>query len=90
MAHRQEEVMSGEEKLHRVGALWKGKEGSKARASGTMTVAGMKQSFAVFVNEKKRPGSNQPDYVLLSREEPETDEYVQRVSETTTEEGASL
>jgi hypothetical protein len=32
----------------------------------------------ILRNDRKRDGSNEPDYVLMSGDEPEVDEYAQR------------
>ena len=69
-------------RLRRVGVMWKPKPGgvSKALGTGSLTVNGLRQRFAMFVNAHKTAGSNEPDYVLLSSDEPEVDEYAQRAA----------
>ncbi len=64
--------------LRRVGVLWKPKPGAKSLGSGNVTVNGWRQKFIIFRNDRKTDGSNEPDYVLLSSDEAEVDEYVQR------------
>lgn len=54
--------------------MWKPRAGSTAKA-GSVTVNGLRQRYAVFVNDRKKPGSNEPDFVLLSADEPEADPY---------------
>lgn len=62
-------------KLRKVGALWKPREGAKSKGSGSVTINGMRQRFVVLVNDHKTPGSKEPDYSLMSSDEPEVDEY---------------
>jgi hypothetical protein len=62
-------------KLRRVGAMWKPKPDAKSKGSGELTINGMKQRFVVLPNRYKEPGTRQPDYVLMSGDEPEPDEY---------------
>jgi len=64
--------------LRRVGALWKPKPGAKSLGSGSVTINGLRQRFVVLRNERKKDGSNAPDYVLMSGDEPEADEYARR------------
>ena len=63
--------------LKRIGAAWKGKPGSKALLTGFITVAGKKQRWMLFKNDKKTNGSSEPDYVILSGTEPEVDDFAQ-------------
>ena len=62
-------------RLRRVGALWKPKAGSKSLGSGALTIGTKRQRFIVVKNDRKAEGSREPDYLLLSSDEPETDEY---------------
>jgi hypothetical protein len=64
--------------LHRVGALWRPRPGSKSLGSGTITVNGLKQRFVVLRNDRKKEGSSEPDYLLMSGDEPEIDSYTSR------------
>ena len=64
--------------LRRVGALWKPRPGSKSLGSGSVTVGGLKQRFIVLKNDRKPAGSKEPDYLLMSSDEPEADRYAQR------------
>ena len=64
------------DRLHRVGAMWQPRSGAKSLGSGTVTVNGLRQRFVVLHNERKKAGSNEPDYVLMSSDEPEVDTYV--------------
>jgi len=43
-----------------------------------MTINGLRQRFVILKNERKVPGSSQPDYLLMSGDEPEPDQYAQR------------
>jgi hypothetical protein len=63
--------------LKRIGAAWKGKQGSKALLTGSITVAGKKQRWMLFKNDHKPDGSKEPDYVILSGQEPEVDDFAQ-------------
>lgn len=65
----------GEGKLEKIGGLWKPKPGAKSFGSGSITVNGMRQRFVIFKNDRKKEGSKQPDYNLLSSDPPERDEY---------------
>ena len=60
--------------LRKIGAFWKPREGAKSLGSGVVTVAGMKQKFVMFKNNFKE-GDKQPDYILMSGDEPEVDEW---------------
>tara|TARA_R100001086_G_C11726777_1_gene228502 strand:- start:69 stop:305 length:237 start_codon:yes stop_codon:yes gene_type:complete len=62
------------EKLQKVGAFWKPREGGKSAGTGVITVSGMKQKFVMFKNNFKE-GEKQPDYILMSGDEPEVDEW---------------
>jgi hypothetical protein len=64
--------------LRRVGSMWKPKPGSKVKATGSVTINGLRQRFMVMPNDKKTEGSREPDYALLSSDEPEVDEYAKR------------
>ena len=64
--------------LRRVGAMWKPRAGSKSLGSGSVTVNEMKQRFIVLRNDRKPETSQQPDYWLVSSDQPETDEYAER------------
>ena len=64
-------------KLRRVGALWKPKPDAKSKGTGEVTINGQKQRFVVLVNQYKEH-DKQPDYVLMSSDQPEPDEYEQR------------
>ena len=62
--------------LKRIGAAWKGKPNSKALLTGAITVAGKKQRWMLFKNDKKTE-DREPDYVILSGQEPEVDDFAQ-------------
>lgn len=70
--------------LRRVGALWKPKPGGKSRGSGSITINGLRQRFVILDNHRKR-GDREPDYVLMAGDDPEVDEFATR---TTTRNGA--
>lgn len=80
-----------EGRLRRVGALWKPKPGAKSLGTGELTINGFRQRFVVFRNDRKQDGSRQPDYVLLSGDEPEPDDYdsTRRTATTQPKEEAS-
>jgi hypothetical protein len=63
-----------EGRLRRVGALWKPKPDAKCLGTGELTINGYKQRFIVLRNDRKT-GSRQPDYVLMSADQPERDTY---------------
>jgi hypothetical protein len=65
-------------KLRRVGALWKAKSGSTSLGSGSITINGLRQRFVILRNDRKSEGSKDPDYVIMSSDEPEIDEYASR------------
>lgn len=67
--------MSDRGKLRRVGAIWKPRAGGKSLGSGTVTINGLRQRFVILKNDRKVDGSRDPDYVLLSSDAPEADEY---------------
>ena len=69
-----------EGRLRRVGSLWKPRPGAKSKGSGSITINGLRQRFVVLVNDRKAEGSRDPDYVLMSSDEPERDEYADRQS----------
>jgi len=56
--------------------MWKPRPGAKSFGSGSVTINGMKQRFFVVANKHKTEGSKQPDYKLISSDEPEADTYV--------------
>lgn len=72
--------MSETNKLRKVGAMWKPREGSKAKGSGEVTVNGLRQKFVIFTNDYKK-SDREPDYVLMSSNEPEVDSYAVKNSE---------
>ena len=61
--------------LRKVGAMWKPKPGGKSKGTGMVTIGDQRQRFVILVNNHKEEGSKQPDYVLMSSEDPEPDEY---------------
>jgi hypothetical protein len=63
--------------LRRVGVLWSPKPGAKSLGSGSITVNGFRQRFVIFRNDRKR-NEKDPDYTLLSGDEPEEDHYAKR------------
>jgi hypothetical protein len=67
--------MSEGGRLRKVGAIWKPKPGAKSKGSGSVTVNGLRQRFVILVNDRKAEGSRDPDYVLMSSDEPEADTY---------------
>jgi len=64
--------------LKRIGAAWKGKPGSKALLTGSITIAGKKQRWMLFKNDHKPADSKEPDYLILSGTEPEVDDFAQQ------------
>lgn len=66
------------DELRRVGAMWKPKPGSKVLGTGVVAINGFKQRFFVMRNDRKTPGSREPDYRLLSSDAPEPDDYAER------------
>jgi hypothetical protein len=67
--------MSDRGTLRRVGAIWKPKPGAKSLGSGELSIDGMKQPFIVLKNDRKKVGSKQPDYLLVSSDAPVEDAY---------------
>jgi hypothetical protein len=59
-------------KLRKLGGIWKPKPGAKSKGSGSITVGDLKQRFVILENRDKEPGSQQPDYVLMSSDDIET------------------
>jgi hypothetical protein len=70
-------------RLQRVGVLWSPRPGAKSLGSGSVTINGLRQRFVIFKNDRKKPGSKDPDYTLMSSEEPEVDEYATKRQPTT-------
>tara|TARA_R100000963_G_C4590149_1_gene67655 strand:- start:12 stop:275 length:264 start_codon:yes stop_codon:yes gene_type:complete len=62
------------DKLHKVGAFWKPKEDARSKGTGEVTINGMKQKFVMLPNSYKDK-QNDPDYNLMSSNEPEVDEW---------------
>jgi hypothetical protein len=52
-----------------------------------VTINGLKQSFLVLRNDRKTPGSKQPDYALVSGEDPRADDYTRRRAADTNDGG---
>lgn len=52
--------------------------GGKSLGSGSITINGLRQRFIVLKNDRKSEGSKDPDYVLMSSDEPEPDAYAAR------------
>lgn len=50
--------------MEKIGALWKGKPGSKAVLSGSIEIGGKKYRALVFRNEDKE--GKQPDYRIMT------------------------
>ena len=73
--------------LRRVGALWKPKPGAKSLGSGSITVNGLRQRFVILKNDRKKAGSSDPDYVLMSGDEPEVDQYARQASASSAPKG---
>lgn len=67
--------MSEGTRLRKVGAIWKPKLGSRSKGSGSLVINGWRQRFVIVVNDRKTAGSTQPDYLLMSSEEPALDPY---------------
>jgi hypothetical protein len=65
------------DQLRRVGALWRPRPGAKSKGSGSLTIGTLRQRFVVMPNDRKRKDTD-PDYLLLSADEPERDEYAAR------------
>jgi hypothetical protein len=66
--------MSEGNRLRRVGVLWKPKPGAKSKGTGALTINGLRQRFVVLTNDHKRTDRD-PDYVLMSSDEPEVDDF---------------
>lgn len=64
--------------LRRVGALWRPKPGAKSKGFGNLTIGDRRQKFVILPNRDKEPGGSKPDYVLMSSDEPEVDEYARK------------
>ena len=71
-------------KWRNVGAIWKPKPNARSEGSGELTLNGMTQKFVLLKNNFKEKES-QPDYVLMSGDEPETDEWQTKFAEQKTE-----
>jgi hypothetical protein len=54
--------------------MWKPKPNSKSHGNGSLTVNGLKQRFIVLANDKKTKDTD-PDFHLMSSDEPEVDRY---------------
>jgi hypothetical protein len=67
--------------LRRVGALWKPRAGATSLGSGRITIAGQRQRFVVLRNAQKSKATD-PDFVLMSSDNPEPDPYAERPSAT--------
>ena len=63
--------------LRKVGALWKPKPGARSLGSGMMTINGLQQRFVVLANDRKK-AEKEPDFVLMSGDEPTVDTYVKK------------
>ena len=62
-------------RLRRVGSMWAPRAGARSLGSGSVTINGLRQRFVVLKNDKRQEGSRQPDYLLMSGDEPEVDQY---------------
>lgn len=60
--------------FRKVGVLWKPKPSGKSLGSGSITIGMLRQRFVILRNERKAKDAD-PDYVLMSGDEPETDTY---------------
>jgi hypothetical protein len=60
--------------LRKVGVVWKPKNGSKSKGSGSVTIGTLRQRFIILANDRKSKDTD-PDYVLMSSDEPEPDRY---------------
>lgn len=67
--------MSDPWKVRRIGAIWKPRHGANSLGSGTVTINGWRQRFVILKNDRKMDGSREPDYLLLSNNTTEADEY---------------
>ncbi len=56
-----------------VGSAFHSEQGKSYIAAGSVTVAGLRQRFLLFRNERKRAGSDDPDFYLKSWEGPGRD-----------------
>ncbi len=68
----------GNGKLKKVGAMWRPKPGGKSCGSGSFELKGWKQRFVVLKNTRKVDGSREPDWFLMSGDEPEPNVRDQR------------
>lgn len=71
-------------RLRKVGAVWKPKPGAKSKGSGSVTINGLRQRFVILVNERKKEGSREPDYLLMSSDPPEVNDYAPKTPAQTT------
>lgn len=62
------------DKLRKVGAFWKPRQDAKSKGGGEITINGMKQKFVMLTNTYKDKETD-PDYNLMSSNEPEVDEW---------------
>jgi hypothetical protein len=67
--------MDGRAPLRKVGGIWKPRSNGRSKGSGSISVNGYKLRFIILPNDHKRDGDKQPDYVLMSGEEPEVDTF---------------
>ncbi len=74
-----QKMETGNSRLRKVGAMWKPRPGSRAKGSGSVTVNGLRQRFIVLVNDHKKEGSREPDFTLMSSDEPEVDEFAREL-----------
>jgi hypothetical protein len=63
--------------LRKVGAMWRPRPGSKVKATGSVTVNGLRQNFMVLPNSRKR-NERDPDFVLMTSDPPEVDTYASK------------
>jgi hypothetical protein len=61
-------------KMRKVGAFWDPKPNAKSKGSGSVTVNGLRQRFVMLQNDRKK-NPKEPDYILMSSDEPEVDPY---------------
>lgn len=58
--------------VRKIGALWQRKINNRTYLIGEIeVVAGVKTRIAIFRNDNKKQGSNQPDWNVVLRKEPE-------------------
>jgi hypothetical protein len=57
-----------------VGVLWKPRAGAKSKGSGRVTINGLRQKFVILTNDRKQKDTD-PDYILMTGDEPEVDNY---------------